>query len=232
MKPNIEPPRGISQITPRYYLILKRIFDIIGSLALIVVLAPCFSIISLIIKLTSPGPVFFKQIRLGQNGRDFASVKFRTMYIDIDERVHKEFIRKLIQQDEVDEKKKRTIFKLTADDRITPIGRFLRKTALDELPQLLNVLKGDMSFVGPRPLIRYEIEFWQENMDDLDIDPIKTRLRVKPGITGLWQICDKTEISFKEWIKIDLEYVKKQSFMLDLKILFKTIPAVMKGYAL
>lgn len=233
MKIDVESSRITPQNAPRYYLILKRIFDFIGSLTSSVLLAPLMFIVALIIKLTSPGPIFFHQIRLGQNGQDFTFLKFRTMYIDMDEMLHSKFISHLIDYpDSIFEKQKKGPLRLPADDRITWIGGFLRKTALDELPQLFSVLKGDMSFVGPRPLMRFEWDFWLENSEGLDRDLMKARLTVKPGITGLWQICDKTEISFREWIKIDFTYVEKRSFMLDLKILFKTISIVMKGKAL
>ena len=187
----------------------KRIFDIILCNILLVIFIPFFSVVATLIKTTSSGPVFFLQKRCGRNGREFKMYKFRTMIKDA------ESLKKKLKSD-VDG----PMFKMKNDPRITSIGRFLRRWSLDELPQLFNVLKGEMSLVGPRPLSNDEMtrnNEWKE-----------TRLSVKPGVTGLWQIMGKSSGKFSDWIKYDTEYVKKRSLFFDFKILFLTITAVLR----
>ena len=199
---------------PQFYLFLKRVFDFIVSLCLLVLFSPMLLVISLIIRFTSPGPAIFGQIRVGLNGRKFTFYKFRTMYRNADKIFHKELLKDLIEETAG------PVFKIRMDARVTRIGRFLRKTSLDELPQLINVLKGDMSLVGPRAPIPFEVEHYNERQFK--------RLSVKPGITGLWQVSRERDLSFNEWIKMDIEYIDKWSILLDLKILFKTIIVVFK----
>jgi lipopolysaccharide/colanic/teichoic acid biosynthesis glycosyltransferase len=185
--------------------------DISISLALLLVLWPLFIIIALMVKLSSPGPIFFFQKRCGKHGKMFNMFKYRTM-LDSAEKIQVE----LLPQKDTDG----PIFKMANDPRITRVGRLLRRTSLDELPQLINVIKGEMSLVGPRPLIIDEMKFspsWKE-----------ARLRVKPGITGLWQVQGRGETSFHDWIRHDIAYVKNQSIWLDLKILFKTMNVVFR----
>lgn len=193
------------------YRAAKRILDITLSAAGIVLLLPLFLLITLLIKTDSAGPVFYIQNRCGIRGKLFNMIKFRTMVEDA-EKLHKE----LISRNELDG----PVFKMFNDPRVTRVGNILRKTSLDEIPQLVNVLKGEMSLVGPRPLITDEMKFsstWRN-----------TRLKVKPGITGLWQIQGRSESPFHDWIRYDVYYVKNQSFWLDIKILFKTIGVVLR----
>jgi len=193
-------------------LFLRRIFDFLGSLILLVVLSPVFLLITVLIKLDSPGPALYRQVRCGLNGRKFIFYKFRSMIEGADAMVVK--LREFNLMDG-------PVFKMKNDPRITRVGRFLRKSSLDELPQLFNVLKGDMSFVGPRPPVPEEVEKyegWQ-----------RRRLSMKPGITGLWQVKGRNTIDFQKWMKLDLEYIDNWSLWLDFKILLKTIPVVLSG---
>ena len=194
---------------------LKRAFDIVIASLLLILLSPVFLLVGCLIKLTSPdGPVFFVQSRVGYNRRRFKMIKFRSMVPNAE----------LMQQElEAMNEAQGPVFKIKNDPRVTPIGRVLRKTSLDELPQLLNVLRGDMSLVGPRPLPLRDVERFEENS-------LNRRFSVKPGITCLWQINGRSDLtSFDQWIEQDLEYIDHWSFALDLKILAKTIPAVLKG---
>ena len=171
-----------------------------------------YFLIPILIKLSSRGPVLFKQVRAGLNGRKFVLYKFRTMYVGADLAR-----RELANQNEMD----RVVFKIRNDPRITSIGKFIRKYSLDELPQLINVIKGDMSIVGPRPPLPEEVnnyQIWQ-----------RRRLSMKPGLTCLWQISGRNEVSFEKWMELDLEYIDNWSLFLDLKVIIKTIPAVISG---
>jgi lipopolysaccharide/colanic/teichoic acid biosynthesis glycosyltransferase len=196
----------------RAFEITKRAFDIVFSSLLIILLLPLMGILGLAIKLDSPGPIFFRQKRCGLFGREFKLIKYRSMVPDAHQR-QKEFK----HLNEVDG----PVFKINNDPRITRVGRFLRKLSLDEIPQLFNILKGDMSFVGPRPLARNELRLnphWSE-----------TRLCVKPGLTGLWQVSGRSNSSFQDWVAFDTYYAKHQNFGLDLKILIKTPLKVVLG---
>ena len=193
----------------RAYLIAKRITDVTVAFILLILFLPIIPIVAILIKLDSPGPILFKQKRVGKDGKIFDFYKFRSM-------VHgaEKIIGSLRPLSGVDG----PIFKLKDDPRVTRVGRFLRRSSLDELPQLINVLKGDMSIVGPRPNLPSEVAHylpWQ-----------KKRLEVTPGITCLWQIAGRSHIGFNEWMRLDLEYIKKRSYVTDLKIMLKTIPAV------
>jgi exopolysaccharide biosynthesis polyprenyl glycosylphosphotransferase len=190
----------------------KRVLDIVGSIVLLALLSPLLLVIALIVKFSSPGPIIYKQKRVGKGGVAFPFYKFRSMYKDADKR-----LAELMGANE----KEGPIFKIKDDPRITPIGKFLRKYSLDELPQLFNVLKGDMSLVGPRPPIPREVEQYDDNAF--------RRLSVPPGITCLWQICGRSDTSFDEWMALDALYVEQMSFWLDLKILMKTPTAVIRG---
>ena len=194
-------------------LLLKRAFDIVGSLVLLIVLAPLFVIVGLLIKLTSPGPVFFAQKRVGLNKREFTMFKFRTMVTGA-EAVQES----LVHLNEMTG----PVFKIKNDPRVTPLGRILRKTSIDELPQLFNVLKGDMSLVGPRALSVRDYQFFSEDWQ-------RRRFSVPPGITCLWQIQGRNTVPFEQWMVLDMEYIDGWSFWLDLKILALTIPAVFRG---
>jgi len=204
--------------------------DIVLSMIALVVLFPVMLIIAIAIKLDSPGPVIFRQqrVRGNQDPRDphpadntFTFYKFRSMYQNADERVHREYATQFINGNNhaINNGRARApIYKMTRDRRITRVGRFLRRTSLDELPQLFNVLKGDMSLVGPRPALPYEVAQYGE-WD-------RQRLAVTPGITGLWQVSGRSRLTFREMVALDIEYVKRRSLKLDLEILVKTIPAV------
>jgi lipopolysaccharide/colanic/teichoic acid biosynthesis glycosyltransferase len=203
---------------------IKRLMDVAGSLAALILCLPIFAVIAAAIKLTSDGPVLFRQKRLGQYGRKFTFLKFRSMYINSDSTIHQEYVKSFIAGSSGAEQAigNQKLFKLTADPRITPLGRFLRKTSLDELPQFLNVLKGEMSLVGPRPPLRYEYEryhLWH-----------RQRLLVaKPGITGLWQVHGRSRVQFDEMVRLDIRYARKWSLWLDIKILVLTPRAIMSG---
>ena len=203
---------------------LKRGMDILGSVLLLITLSPVFFVIAAAIKLTSRGPVLFRQQRIGEHGTAFTFLKFRSMYVNNDASKHKEYVRQLI----AGEAAKHTnsagegIFKLTNDPRITPVGNFLRRTSLDELPQFLNVLRGDMSLVGPRPPVAYEFRVY-------DIWHRRRVLEVKPGVTGLWQVSGRSRTSFDDMVRLDLRYSQSWSLWLDLKILAATPRAVLTG---
>jgi exopolysaccharide biosynthesis polyprenyl glycosylphosphotransferase len=202
---------GSFAVWPAY---LKRLFDVVVSVVLVVLLSPVFLLIALCVKISSPnGPAFFVQTRVGYNRRRFKMIKFRTMIPDAERLQH--------QLEGLNEAQG-PVFKIKNDPRITPLGRLLRKTSLDELPQLFNVIKGDMSLVGPRPLPQRDVERFEDTW-------LKRRFSVKPGITCLWQVNGRNDTDFGAWIAQDLEYIDHWSFGLDLKILAKTIPAVLRG---
>ncbi len=194
-------------------IVVKRILDCTISSILITLLFPALPIVAILIKLTSPGPVLFTQKRLGLNKRHFNVYKFRTMVLDAEKRM-----REIEHLNEVSG----PVFKVKNDPRITPTGKFLRKTSIDELPQLFNVLKGDMSLVGPRPLPVRDYEGFNEDWQ-------RRRFSVKPGITCLWQVRGRSSISFEKWMELDLQYIDKWSLWLDFLILMQTIPAVLRG---
>jgi lipopolysaccharide/colanic/teichoic acid biosynthesis glycosyltransferase len=201
--------------------------DIIGSALLLVICAPVFLMIALAIKVSSKGPVLFRQTRVGQYGRPFTFLKFRSMHVDNDSSIHREYVTQLIAgQAERNPSNGNGdgagAYKLTDDDRITWVGNFLRRTSLDELPQLLNVLRGDMSLVGPRPAIPYELAAYQTWHR-------RRVLEVKPGITGLWQVTGRSRVKFDEMVRLDLRYAETWSPWLDIKILLRTPRAVFEG---
>ncbi len=208
----------------RFDRILKRSTDILASLAVLGLGFPFFLAIALLIKLTSKGPVFFKQERIGENGGGFALFKFRTMRIDCDDSLHREFTRNFIQgrqpEPSLDAGKNR-VYKITDDPRITAVGGFLRKTSLDELPQFINILRGEMTIVGPRPPLPYEYECYDEWH--------KLRLKVRPGLTGLWQVSGRSTVTFHEMVMMDIYYIENWSMLLDLKIMLKTVPVMLAG---
>jgi exopolysaccharide biosynthesis polyprenyl glycosylphosphotransferase len=201
---------------PKSHVFLKRMIDVFGSLAALIVLSPLFIVIAALVKLTSRGPIFFSQKRIGQYGRQFTFLKFRSMFVNNDAAIHQEYIRNLIAN------KVSGTYKIQNDPRVTRVGRFLRKTSMDELPQFINVLRGEMSLVGPRPPIPYEFEgysLWHR----------RRVLQAKPGITGEWQVHGRSRTSFDEMVRMDLRYIQNQSIWLDLKILIKTPFAVLSG---
>ena len=196
---------------------MKRAMDIVGSAAALLFLSPVFLAVALLVKLSSKGPVLYKQERLGQFGKSFTFLKFRSMYTNNDRRIHQEFMRRVIKGDHdgIAHSGSKAVYKMTNDPRVTKIGAILRRTSLDELPQFLNVLKGDMSLVGPRPPIAYECK-------EYDIWHRRRVLESKPGITGLWQVRGRSRVRFDDMVRLDLQYVRTWSLWLDLQILAET----------
>lgn len=207
----------------RLPLAVKRVIDILGSAVLLLVLSPILLAIIIAIKLTSKGPVIFEQERLGHLGARFKCLKFRTMYVNNDPRIHQEYVQRFIAG-EADSQNGNgsTVYKLTSDPRVTPVGRILRKLSFDELPQFWNVLRGEMSLVGPRPPVPYEFEVY-------DIWHRRRVLELKPGVTGLWQVCGRSRTRFEEMVRLDLKYSQSWSLWLDIKILAATPRAVFTG---
>ncbi len=204
-----------------FYLMAKRILDFCIAFVLILISAPLMLIIAIGIKLTSKGPVFFTQERVGKGGKSFTFVKFRTMIPNADNSIHRDYMNKLIRGEAEghQDNENAPLFKLKNDPRITEFGHFLRRTSLDEIPQLVNVLTGSMSLVGPRPPIPYEVQ--EYNSWHLQ------RLSVKPGVTGLWQVSGRSRTTFEEMVRLDIQYIENRSLLTDVKILFQTIPATL-----
>jgi lipopolysaccharide/colanic/teichoic acid biosynthesis glycosyltransferase len=227
--PTLYPDLEKREKTNRFGRAMKRLTDVLGSVLLLILLLPLFAMIAVAIKLTSRGPVLFRQQRIGEHGVPFTFLKFRTMNINNDASKHKEYVRELIAGRAVRHPTNGNgnghhegIFKLTNDPRITPVGSFLRRTSLDELPQLVNVLRGEMSLVGPRPPLPYEVEAyatWHR----------RRLIEAKPGITGLWQVYGRSRIGFDDMVRLDLRYARDCSPWLDLKIMLRTPRAVIGG---
>ena len=194
------------------YLFVKRVMDIVCSALALIVLSPILLITALAIKIESPGSVVFVQKRVGINGKEFSMYKFRSMCMDAEEK-----LKKLQDKNETEG----PTFKMQQDPRITKVGHFIRKYSIDELLQLVNILKGDMSIIGPRPAIRREVDQYGE------FD--KLRLLVKPGLSCYWQVSGRSDIPFDEWMKLDVKYIKEMSLLTDIKIILLTFPAVFKG---
>ena len=212
------PGKRISQVA-------KRVIDVLGSGFLLLMLSPLLAIIAIAIKMTSKGPVIFRQERLGQFGSKFRCLKFRTMYVNNDPKIHQEYVQRFIngQADSTNkESGKPAVYKIKNDSRVTTLGRFLRKTSLDEFPQFWNVLTGEMSLVGPRPSLPYEFEIY-------DIWHRRRVLEVKPGVTGLWQVSGRSRMCFDDMVRLDLRYSQSWSVWLDVKILLQTPGAVLSG---
>jgi exopolysaccharide biosynthesis polyprenyl glycosylphosphotransferase len=204
--------RGHNQTVQKSYRAFKRLVDVLGSGFGLLLLSPVFGLSAVLIKQDSPGPVFFRQTRLGEGGREFKLYKFRTMFLGAEKNKHR-----LMEQNEADG----PIFKIRNDPRITPVGRWLRRLSLDELPQLINVFLGEMSLVGPRPPLPAEVAQYKEWH--------KRRLEGPQGMTGLWQVSGRSELSFEEMVLLDIYYLEHGSPVLDIEILFKTLPAVILG---
>ncbi len=208
-----------------WQLVIKRLIDIAGALFALIIFSPLMLLIAAAIKFTSKGPLLFKQERVGYQGKKFPFLKFRSMYTDCDESFHREYVKKLIQgkHNEINMgSDDQPCYKIKNDPRITPLGRLLRKSSMDELPQFFNVLMGHMSLVGPRPPIPYELANYQNWH-------MKRILDVKPGITGLWQVKGRSLTTFDEMVRMDLHYVKNWDLWLDIKILFSTVKVVLTG---
>jgi exopolysaccharide biosynthesis polyprenyl glycosylphosphotransferase len=211
--------RLCTQKNIRLFSKLKYSLDAFATLPIFLIQLPVFMAIAIAVKFTSSGPVFYKATAIGKSGRAFSMFKFRSMQQNSDSSIHKQYVTKLIKGQIKNEDGNRKVLKLTNDNRITPIGKIIRKYSLDELPQLINVLKGDMSLIGPRPCLPYEYEAYEEWH--------KKRVAVRPGISGLWQVTGRSEVSFEDMILLDLYYIYNQSFSLDLSILFETLFVVM-----
>lgn len=210
---------GLYATTPQ---VAKRLMDIVLCAAGLIVISPLLLVVAILVKLDSPGPVFFVQERVGLNGRTFRMIKFRSMRANSDPAIHKQFLEQLIKNGEghheLDADGK-PVYKIVNDSRITRLGRFIRKTSLDELPQLFNVLRGDMSLVGPRPPIQYEVDAYK--------DWHMKRLYIRPGLTGLWQVSGRNRLSFDQMVQLDIAYIEQWSLWTDVKILIRTIPVVL-----
>jgi lipopolysaccharide/colanic/teichoic acid biosynthesis glycosyltransferase len=215
--------------------VVKRAIDIALSSAVIVLAAPLLLLLWCLVRSTSTGPALFRQERLGRDMRPFTMLKLRSMYADNDDRMHRDFVTTMLSAEEADEveeadeaeeevpARNNALFKLTGDPRVTPLGAWLRRTSLDELPQLINVLRGDMSLVGPRPMLPWEAQ--------LLAAPHRRRFTVKPGITGLWQVNGRSRLSMRTALELDVEYTRRRSVLLDLSILARTVPALFRGGA-
>jgi lipopolysaccharide/colanic/teichoic acid biosynthesis glycosyltransferase len=223
--PTLYPDLSQREDARKSFRVMKRMMDIGGSVLALLFFLPAFLAIAAVIKATSKGPIFFRQRRIGQHGKSFVFLKFRSMQVNNDAAVHKEYVQKLIAG-KADKQPSNGngggVYKLTKDHRITRVGCFLRKTSMDELPQFLNVLKGDMSLVGPRPPVPYEVEAY-------DIWHRRRLLEAKPGITGLWQVSGRSRVKFDDMVRLDLQYARTWSPWTDMKILWRTPGAVVNG---
>jgi lipopolysaccharide/colanic/teichoic acid biosynthesis glycosyltransferase len=225
--PTLYPDLRQDDKVGKAFSITKRVMDVVGSLLLLMIVSPILFTAAIAVKLSSKGPVLYRQQRVGQYGKPFTFLKFRSMYVDNDASVHRKYVMQLIAGEAQrhltgEEGDAVGVFKLTKDRRVTTVGSLLRRSSMDELPQLINVLRGEMSLVGPRPAIPYEVaayETWHR----------RRLLEVKPGITGLWQVCGRGRVPFDEMVRLDLRYAREWSPWLDLKILLRTPRAVIVG---
>jgi lipopolysaccharide/colanic/teichoic acid biosynthesis glycosyltransferase len=199
----------------------KRALDIGVASAAIVIAGPAIALMACLVKWTSPGPAFFRQERLGRGEQPFTLLKLRTMRVNNNDRIHREYVTSLLTEDGSPTAQQGGLYKLDNDPRITRLGAWLRRTSLDELPQLFNVLSGQMSLVGPRPVLPWEAELFHESD--------RERFTVKPGITGLWQVSGRNKLSFREALALDVEYARCRTISLDLLILMRTVPTVLRG---
>jgi lipopolysaccharide/colanic/teichoic acid biosynthesis glycosyltransferase len=204
------------------YLRIKRFVDILFTLLTLPFLIIITIIVAVMIRIDSPGPIFFRQKRVGLNGVEFSMLKFRSMYTNSDDAIHREAIARYMNGQKISETTSSDLpYKKVDDPRITKVGRFLRKTSIDELPQFYNVLRGEMTLVGPRPPLPYEVEFYSQH-DGL-------RLYGKPGLTGYWQVYGRSRVPFASMVEMDIDYLQKQSLREDLKLVLLTVPVMVKG---
>ena len=209
--------------------VVKRALDMALASMLIVLAAPLLLLLWCLVRSTSAGPALFRQERVGRGMRPFTMLKLRSMYADNDDRMHRDYVTTMLSAEAAEEAEEEVparnnaLFKLTGDPRVTPLGAWLRRTSLDELPQLINVLRGEMSLVGPRPMLPWEAE--------LLAAPYRRRFTVKPGITGLWQVNGRSRLSMRTALELDVEYTRRRSVLLDLSILARTVPALFRGGA-
>jgi lipopolysaccharide/colanic/teichoic acid biosynthesis glycosyltransferase len=214
----LAPYRTASALGTRRRLV-KRAIDLLLGTLLVLLLLPLLAVVALAVRWSTPGPALFRQERVGHLGRPFTMLKFRSMRIDGEDGAHREYVRRLLEEDAPPADGSFGGFKPDLSQRVTRVGRLLRRTSLDELPQLFNVLRGEMSLVGPRPAIPYEVEMFDARQ--------RRRAAVPPGMTGLWQVCGRSRMTMRDAIELDLEYVERQSTWLDLVILARTLPAVL-----
>lgn len=209
--------KNISDFKKKMTVTGKRVIDLTISLILLLLLLPVFLIIGMLIKFSSPGPIFFRQLRVGSGGRTFSFLKFRSMYVNNDDSIHRQYVNRLIKGELSNSD---GVYKITNDPRVTPLGRILRKTSLDELPQLINVIMGEMSLVGPRPPIPYELEAYE---------PWHFRriMECKPGITGLWQVEGRSKTTFDGMVRMDIRYSSAQSVLKDFMLILRTPVALL-----
>jgi len=198
--------------------------DLAVSLVLIILMGPLLLLLWLLVRLTSRGPALFRQERLGRERKSFTMLKLRTMHIGNDDRIHRDYVTSLLSADAPAPAGETGLFKLDADPRVTRVGVWLRRTSLDELPQLINVLRGEMTLVGPRPVLPWEAQLFPE--------AYQRRFAVKPGLTGLWQVSGRSRLSMRQALELDVEYVVRRSLAFDLSILIRTVPALFRGGAL
>jgi len=222
-QPNLFPLDLDDSVKPRKFQdVLKRCIDIIGAIVGLLLFSPLMLVTAIAIKADSPGPIIFKQLRIGRKGNRFSFYKFRSMYFNGDDHLHREYVTNLIKGDlkEINQgDEEAPLYKIKSDPRVTPVGKIIRKTSIDELPQFFNVLKGEMSLVGPRPPLPYEVEKYETWH-------LRRILEVKPGITGLWQVEGRSTTSFDDMVRLDVRYARNWSLWLDAKILLKTVRAV------
>ncbi len=215
------PTRSPISINPGY-LRVKRMLDIVFTLLILIPLVVVVAIFAVLIRIDSKGPVFFRQKRVGRNGVEFYMLKLRSMYLDSDDSVHRESVKLYMNGEALNGKvDSDNQYKLVADPRVTRVGRFIRKTSIDELPQFINVLRGEMTLVGPRPPLPYEVE---------EYGPREwIRLSGRPGLTGTWQVYGRSRVPFKKMVEMDIEYLGQQSLLEDLKLIALTLPVMLKG---
>jgi lipopolysaccharide/colanic/teichoic acid biosynthesis glycosyltransferase len=199
-------------------LLAKRAFDLAATVGAMALLAPLLLVVALCVRLSSPGPVLFRQQRVGKDGRPFAMLKFRTMHVDSDPAIHRAYVEALLRGEA---SARGGVYKLVDDPRVTPVGRVLRRFSVDELPQLINVLRGEMSLVGPRPPLPYEVELYDARA--------RRRLSVLPGLTGLWQVSGRNQLDFGQMVDLDLAYIARWSPWLDLQIVLRTPLVLITG---
>ena len=218
----LSPPVQTNIISNSGYLRAKRVLDVVFSLFIFIPLSIVIGVFAILIRIDSKGPIFFRQKRLGKNGVEFEMFKLRSMYVDSDDTFHREFIKQYISGAALNNNvNSNNLYKLVDDPRVTRIGRFIRKFSIDELPQFINVLRGEMTLVGPRPPLPYEVEEYDSHH--------WIRLSGKPGLTGTWQVYGRSRVPFQEMVEMDIEYLSEQSLLQDLKLIALTLPVMLKG---
>ena len=218
----LSPPKQTIIYTNPSYLRAKRVLDIAFSLLILIPLSMVIAVFAILIRIDSKGPIFFRQKRVGKNGIQFDMFKLRSMYVDSDDSFHRESIKQYMNGGALNDKVNAdNLFKLVDDPRVTRIGRFIRKFSIDELPQFINVFRGEMTLVGPRPPLPYEVEEYDSHH--------WIRLSGKPGLTGTWQVYGRSRVPFQTMVEMDIEYLGEQSLLLDLKLIALTLPVMLKG---